>query len=223
MNLFRLRTDHIGCCAKLPGYKRAAYGVAKMFGVGYVNVCSLRHFALCAHLNQSNGDMLVEILQVDGEWNGENDFAPIDCDTFHKLLDDVPDYCKDVVYKDGRPFFKGYWTLLVPEGRSHSFDRCAATNACHGDGFATTLAFPDKVHSIVDGFEFNTMLERANNFKVENAGQGTISYDISRVKKNIEHTQAEIAALDKELRNCNEIYARANEVLAKYGITYKAE
>ena len=229
MDLFQLKVDNVGCCATLPGYKRAAYGVTSLFGVGNCNICSLRHFALGAHLNQSNGDMLVEIIsQMDGDWGTETEYAPIDGGLFCKLILDVPDFNKKVVYMNGRLFFRGYDAKDTPEGISHSYSRCMKTNAFaflrgYGNDLATALTFPDKVRSIASGTHFNALVSRVAQFKDENAGEGTISYEISRLKKSIERTQADIADIDKELRHCNEIYARSNEVLAKYGITYKVQ
>lgn len=225
MDLFQLNISEIDA-AKIPGYRRGAYGVAKTFGIEYKkNVNSLSHFALVLHKeNTYPYDTLVEVLyKPTVHWDGKmDDIVSISPKVWKKTCS-KNSYFQNMVELDGRMFIRGLaWG--IPNTGYPSYELCEKTNAFiflkdYGSALATLMKYPNVVHSIEDGTELNDKVSSVLLFIGEIVGIGVNAMGITNCQDRIACLLDDIKEEEESFCSVNQRYLQAIETLAKYGIT----
>ena len=230
MDVFQLRCSDMEA-ASLSDYRRGAYGISCWFGVKLQSVDTICKFAMVVHQHKkSPNSVLVEVFRkIDGEWewgDKKNVIVPISPEVMKKLTANTIFHDFVVEYK-GHAFIKGM-KIENPECKRPSYDLCQCTNAFdflkkHGNALATALAYPDVVHDIDEGTEFNSLISDVRNFMNEMKGSGLFTCGINNANKRIKDIQENMVSEDKSIRENYEIWRSAVDTLAHYGIGYKRE
>ena len=228
-DLFQLKVSELDA-ANIPGYRRGAYGVARSFGIEYTkNVNSLSHFALVLHKkNTYPYDTLVEVLYKPTDyWGGKvDDIVPIPPEVWKKVCSINP-FFQNMVEVNGRMFIKGLacgWG--DPNPGYPSYELCEQSNAFsflkeYGSALATVMKYPNVVHSISDGIEFNDKISSVLLFIGEIAGTGINAMGITNCQDRIACLLDDIKEEEESFCSVNQRYLQAVETLEKYGIEVK--
>ena len=225
MDVFRVRCSKFNATT-LTGYRKGAYAIATVFGTAFKNLDYETRFGMVIHQNMDNGkDVLVEVFQLkNGDWIDKNSIAvPIPYETLKKLTVGT-NFHDLVVDRDGHAFISGMsW---YEDYDRPSCEMCRNTNAwdffrAYGAALSPALKYPDVVHDLADGVEFNEKVHDIINFSNEMGGFGIYACGIENERKRINNIQKEMEEEDRETSDGHRRYAEAIETLEQYGINYK--
>jgi len=225
MDVFRVRCSKFNAIT-LTGYRKGAYAIATVFGTAFKNINYETMFGMVIHQNMDNGkDVLVEVFQLkNGDWmDKKHRAAPIPYETLKKLTIGT-NFHDLVVDRDGHAFISGLaWDLdyIRP-----SYEMCRNSHAwdffrTYGAALAIALKYPDVVHDLTDGLEFDEKVHDIINFASEMKGSGLYTLGIENARKKISSIQEEMEEEDRETSESHRQFSEAVETLEQYGINYK--
>ena len=226
MDVFKTKCSMFDA-TRMKGYNRSAFASSSSFGVQFKNVDFMTKFALVIHQNDYNkSDVLVEIFHMaegDSWHDKKKKVVPLSYDVLKKLVIGTS-YEYAIVNREGRGFIyglrcDGLW--LRP-----SYEMCHNTNAwdffrVYGSALAAALKYPDVIHDLNEGMEFNEKIHDIINFDNEMKGSGLYACGIENSRKRIDDLLKELEDEDKEISSNHRTFAEAVETLRQYGITYK--
>lgn len=226
MDIFKMRCSEFDA-ANLSDYRRGAFGISQYFGVELKSVDTKCKFALVVHQHKKSlGSVMVEIFKYILPENAKKPtLVPIPPETLKKLTNNI--FHNMIVEFKGHGFIKGMKYADCVTLRP-SYDLCCGTNAYdfiknYGNALATALAYPDDVHDLDEGAEFNMKIYDIQNFVHEMDETGLYTCGIKNATARIKGIQEDMVAEDKTIREHFATWHSALDTLAHYGIEYKRE
>lgn len=225
MDIFRVKCSKFDA-STLIGYRRGAYAVSTLYGLSFKNLNYEGRFGVVMHQNMDDkDDVLVEIFQLkNGGWmDRSSSTVPIPYETLKRLTVGT-DFHDKVVERNGHAFVCGMkYNGCYSRPSSEMF---FSTNAYDllknfGTALSVALTYPDSVHDLGEGVEFNEKVHDIINFDSEMRGSGVYTCGIENARKRIYDIQKEMEEEDEETSDGHRRFAEAVETLEQYGITYK--
>ena len=219
MDVVRTKCSNINS-ATLPGYRKGAYIISTSFGISFKNLDYESRFGVVMHQNMTDkGDILAEIFQI---VNGR-DTITVPYETLKKLTIGTK-FHDMVVDRNGHGFISGL--EFEDDFIRPSLEMCRNSKALeflrvYGTALSIALKYPDVVHSLEDGVEFNMKVRDIIAFDDEMNGNGIYTRCIEDTKTRIEGILKEMESDDREIAESHRQFSEAVELLKHYGINYQ--
>ncbi len=227
MSLLRVKCSKFNATT-FPGYRKGAYGIPTSYGTSFKNLNYVSKFGVVMHQNmEDKKDILVEVFQLlNGGWlDKTSTVVPIPYETLKKLTVGTNFHDK-VVGRNGHAFISGFAhdvneDIVRPSCKMYFNSNAWKFFRDYGVALSIALKYPDSIHDLNEGIEFDEKVRDIIDFDDEMRGVGINACGIENVKERIRNIQEQMEKDDKETSESHRQFSEAVEILERYGIKYK--